>query len=82
MIKGLINGSDTYEITITNQPNEVHISKVDITNGEELKGASMKLTDMDGNVIDEWVSDGTPHILYGMADGKYRLVESIAPGEI
>lgn len=77
--KGLINGSDTYEITITNQPNEVHISKVDITNGEELKGASMKLTDMDGNVIDEWVSDGTPHILYGMADGKYRLVESIAP---
>lgn len=52
---------------------------MDITNGEELKGASMKLTDMDGNVIDEWVSDGTPHILYGMADGKYRLVESIAP---
>ena len=39
----------------------------------------MELTDLNGNVIDEWTSDGKPHVIYGLADGQYRLVESVAP---
>lgn len=76
---GLINGSSRYEVTITNQPNVVEIKKTDITNSEEIAGAQMKLTDMDGNLIEEWTSDGTPHTIYGLADGQYRLIESVAP---
>lgn len=77
--KGLINGESSYSVTLTNQPNVVHISKVDITNSEEISGAKMELTDLNGNVIDEWTSDGKPHVIYGLADGQYRLVESVAP---
>ena len=77
--KGLINGESSYSVTITNQPNEVHISKVDITNSKEISGAKMKLTDMDGNVLDEWTSEEKAHVIYGLADGQYRLVESVAP---
>ena len=77
--KGLINGSSLYEITITNVPNVVEISKTDITNGKEISGAHLKLTDMDGNIIEEWVSTEESHIIYGLADGQYRLIESIAP---
>ena len=77
--KGLINGSDTYAVTISNQPNEVHISKTDITNGKELPGAQMQLTDMDGNVLYSWTSGEKPFVIYGLPDGQYRLVEKAAP---
>lgn len=77
--KGLINGESSYSVTFTNIPNVVHISKIDITNSKEISGAKMELTDMDGNVIDEWTSEEKPHVIYGLADGQYRLVESVAP---
>lgn len=77
--KGRINGSSSYSVTITNQPNVVSLSKTDITNGNELPGAEMQLTDMDGNVLDSWTSGEKPHIIYGLADGQYRLVEKAAP---
>lgn len=77
--KGRINGSSSYSVTITNQPNVVSLSKTDITNGNELPGAEMQLTDMDGNVLDSWTSGEKPHIIYGLADGQYRLIEKVAP---
>ena len=77
--KGQIEGSDIKELTFTNVPNQVAISKTDITNGNELPGAEMQLTDMDGNVLYSWTSGYKPHMIYGLPDGQYRLVEKAAP---
>ncbi len=31
--------------------------------GEELPGAKLKVSDSEGNVVDEWTSGSTPHII-------------------
>lgn len=77
--KGQIEGRDIKELTFTNVPNQVAISKTDITNGNELPGAEMQLTDMDGNVLYSWTSGDKPYMIYGLPDGQYRLVEKAAP---
>lgn len=55
---------------------EVDISKLDITTGEELPGASLEVTDSDGNRVDAWVSTGQPHRLT-LPSGVYLLTEKI-----
>ena len=57
----------------------VTVSKVDM-GGKEVKGAEMSVTDTDGNVIDNWTSDGTEHKVNGLEEGKkYILNENTAP---
>ena len=60
---------------------KVHITKTDITGDNEIPGASMKLFDEDGNLIDEWVSTDTAHEIIGklIAGKKYILHEESAP---
>lgn len=65
-------------ITAENKPITMEISKQDVY-GEELSGAEMQLTDSDGNVVDEWTSDGTNHVVKKLAVGKYVLKEIAAP---
>ena len=63
-------------------PDEDHsfvISKRDITNGKELAGAELTLTDEAGEEIDSWVSTKTPHEIKNLADGEYTLAEVTAP---
>ena len=55
------------------------ISKRDITNGKELAGAELTLTDEDGEEIDSWVSTKTPHEIKNLPDGEYTLTEVTAP---
>ena len=76
---GLIDGESVYGVTITNQPNEVHISKVDVTNSEELPGAALVITDSEGNVYDEWISTEEEHVIYEMPSGTYTLTEKTSP---
>lgn len=57
---------------------QVNFSKKDITGEEELPGASLKVTDLEGNVIDEWVSDTESHIV-NLKAGKYVLTETAPP---
>ncbi len=68
----------TVEITAENRPVTVEFSKRD-TEGNELKGAKLQIVDEKGNVIDEWVSDGTNHIVKKLESGKYVLTETAAP---
>ena len=59
---------------------KVSISKQDITNGKELPGARLVVKDSKGNVVDEWISGTTPHLIEGLnANEKYTLTETIAP---
>ena len=57
------------------------------TDGDALAGAALQLQDMQGNVVDEWISsDAERHIIYGdkmdgkiVAGSQYKLVETAAP---
>ena len=52
-------------------------TKVD-DEGNPLVGATLQIIDKDGNVLDEWVSDGTQHISM-IPEGDYILREKSAP---
>lgn len=71
--------SDTLELTFENTPTILDITKTDATTGKELPGATLVLTDKDGNVIEEWVSTDTAHRIVGIEPGDYVLTETIAP---
>ena len=62
-----------------NTTTEVQISKIDVTTGEELPGATLTVKDSNGKVIDTWVSTAEPHVIKGLQPGKYTLTEEIAP---
>lgn len=66
------------EITAENKPVTVEISKRDIY-GNELVGAEMLLENADGEIIDEWISDSTNHIVSKLGAGEYVLKEIAAP---
>lgn len=65
---------------ITNDTTIFEFSKTDITGNKELLGATLIVTDKDGNVIDEWVSGDKTHIIEGLKVGEtYTLEEKITP---
>lgn len=66
----------------SNQPTTVAITKQDLTNGQELPGALLTMTDVDGKELHKWTSTTEPHVIRGLAlDTEYRLTElKPAPG--
>ena len=55
----------------------MEITKTDLTNGKELPGAQLKVTDEDGNTVDEWTSTEDAHIIKELVVGKkYTLTET------
>lgn len=67
------------KVNRTDKPISTTISKTDITGQNELPGAKLKVTDSNGNVIEEWTSTTTPHIIKRLPAGEYTLTEEIAP---
>lgn len=66
------------EIIAENKPIPVEISKRDVY-GNELKGAKMKLINVNGEIVDEWTSEGTNHVISELPAGAYTLKEIAAP---
>ena len=65
------------ESTCTDKPTEMWVSKRDLTNDEELPGATLSIKDSDGNVVESWVSTDTPHRVTGLHLGDaYTLTET------
>ena len=65
------------ESTCTDKPTEMWVSKRDLTNDEELPGATLTIQDMDGNIVESWVSTDTPHRVSGLHLGDaYTLTET------
>ena len=65
------------ESTCTDKPSEMWVSKRDLTNDEELPGATLSIQDADGNVVTSWVSTDTPHRVTGLHLGDaYTLTET------
>ena len=62
--------------TCSNKPTEMWVSKRDLTNDEELPGATLAIKDMDGNIVTTWVSTDEPHRVTGLHFGEsYTLTE-------
>lgn len=88
-----IKNEDVVKLTATNDPadnnqnqevqkTEVHkvaviTTKVD-EKGNPLKGAVLQIIDSNGNIVDEWISDGTEHESL-LPEGDYVLHEKQAP---
>ncbi len=76
------NNQDENNLIAAQNPNEeykvaVITTKVD-ENGNPLKGAVLQILDSNGNVIDEWTSDGEEHTSL-LPEGDYTLHEKEAP---
>jgi hypothetical protein len=72
----LIKNGDSFTVNIDNQvvmyddTTKIEFSKTDITNGKELPGCHMQVTDKDtGMVMDKWVSSEQSHVI----EGKYAV---------
>lgn len=67
----------SYDFTFENEATTVELTKSDLTTGEELPGAHLKVTDEDGNVVDEWVSTEEAHVIKELVVGKtYTMTET------
>ena len=65
--------------TCANTPTEMWVSKRDLTNDEELPGATLAIKDADGNTMTTWVSTNEPHRVTGLHFGDpYTLTEICA----
>ena len=67
----------SYDFTFENEATTVELTKSDLTTGDELPGAHLKVTDEDGNVVDEWVSAEEAHVIKELVVGKtYTMTET------
>lgn len=69
------------ESEFVNTPTTVEITKTDITSKAELSGATLTVTDSEGNVVDTWTSvAGEAHVITRLHVGEvYILREEFAP---
>lgn len=82
---GCIEGKDRGELTFKNDYTKLEISKTDITTGVELPGNTLRLyhapaedsAEPYGDLVEEWVSTDTPHLIDTLAAGHYVLHEQI-----
>lgn len=62
--------------TCADKSTEMWVSKRDLTNDEELPGATLIIKDTKDNIVDTWVSTDTPHRVTGLHfDEEYTLTE-------
>ena len=67
----------SYDFIFENQPTTVELTKTDLTTGKELPGAHLKVTDSDGNTVDEWTSTEESHVIKELVVGKeYTMTET------
>ena len=76
--------SVSYEFTFEDEPTVFEFTKTSLTDGKEVEGAKLAVTDENGEIIEEWVSGKEPHIIRELVVGKtYTLTETLpAPGYV
>lgn len=68
----------SYAFTFEDEPTTVEFTKTSLTDGKEIEGAKLKVTDESGNTVDEWTSDKEPHIIKELTAGKkYTMTETL-----
>ena len=76
---GLIDGKCLFTLHVEDDFTKIDISKRDATDEREVAGAKLALTDSDGVVIDQWISDGDEHRVERIVPGTYTLTELSTP---
>lgn len=71
----------SYDFTFENEATIVELTKSDLTTGDELPGAHLKVTDEDGNVVDEWVSAEEAHVIKELVVGKIYTMTETKPAD-
>ena len=74
----LTDSLEVQQVVMYDERLQVQVSKKDITNQEELPGATLTVKDSEGTVVDQWVSTDQPHVV-NLTVGKYTLTEVAAP---
>ena len=71
---------ENVSLTVINETIKTSWHKVDVS-GNELEGAHLRVTELDGTVIDEWISTKEPHAINGVLEKnkEYYFEETIAP---
>lgn len=69
------------KVEMKDAPTHVELTKTDFADGEEVPGAKLQLKDKNGDIIDEWTSTTSPHVIKGelIAGQTYYLYETGAP---
>ena len=71
--------SSGIQVTIENVKTEMSLGKVDASTGEYISGATLRLTDSNGEEVETFVSSNTPYVKKGLPYGTYHLEEVEAP---
>ena len=67
----------SYSFTFEDEPTVIEITKTSLTDGKELEGAKLQVTDESGKVVDSWISGKEAHIIKELVVGqKYTLTET------
>lgn len=70
---------DKVDQKVNMKDKQVIISK-SMVGGDEVIGASMQILDEDGNIVDEWISEGKEHYASNLEEGhSYTLHEDLVP---
>ena len=67
--------------TCANKSTEMWVSKRDLTNDEELPGATLVIKDKVGNTVTSWVSEDEPHRVTGLQFGEPYTLTEIRPAD-
>lgn len=77
--------SNEDKLNIKNEVTKIKVSKVDITNEQELPGAKLQILNEDGTPVYqdgkilEWTSTNEPHYIEMLPVGNYKLIETFSP---
>lgn len=67
----------SYAFTFEDEPTVIEITKTSLTDGKELEGAKLQVTDESGKVVDSWTSGKEAHVIKELVVGqKYTLTET------
>ena len=68
----------SYEFTFEDEPTVFEFTKTSLTDGKEVEGAHLTVTDENGKTVEEWVSGKEPHIIKELVVGKsYTMTETL-----
>ena len=77
---GTINGEKEEILNVENDYTKVEFTKHDSVSGKVLEGGRYQITDLSGNVVDEWKGKKTPHLTEKLLPGtEYIFKEIEAP---
>lgn len=73
--------SKTQSVIMLDSSTETYVTKTDITGKKEVIGATLSLRTRRGTMLEEWVSDGTPHLIRYLVPGTMYILREEIPAD-